>query len=77
MGTTITDPTQIFAYDSDGDTIIIGDKVQYRKKLYEVEWMEHEVSNDGYYTETVVLLLRNLKTGKQIVVEDIKVDVLG
>jgi hypothetical protein len=77
MGTTTTDPTQIFAYDEDGNTIIPGDMVMYRRKLYKVESMEHEISNDGYYTERVVLLLEHFKTGKQIVVEDFKVEVLG
>ena len=67
----------IFAYDEDGNTIIPGDMVVYRRKLYKVEHMEHEVSNDGCYTESVVLLLEHLKTGKQIVVEDFKVEVLG
>jgi hypothetical protein len=38
-----------------------------------VEWMEHEISNDGYYTETVFLLLVDKQTGKSIVVEDEKV----
>ena len=67
----------ILAYDEDGNTIIPGDMVVYRRKLYKVEHLEHETSNDGYYTETVVLLLEHHKTGKQIVVEDFKVEVLG
>ncbi len=67
----------IFAYDEDGNTIIPGDMVVYRRKLYKVEHLEHEISNDGYYTETVVLLLEHYKTGKHIVVEDFKVEVLG
>jgi hypothetical protein len=67
----------IFAYDEDGNTIIPGDMVVYRRRLYKVEHMEHEVSSDGLYTETVVLLLEHHKTGKQIVVEDFKVEVLG
>jgi hypothetical protein len=67
----------ILAYDEDGNTVIPGDMVVYRRKLYKVEHMEHEISNDGYYTETVVLLLEHYKTGKQIVVEDFKVEVLG
>jgi hypothetical protein len=73
MGTTTTDPTQIFAYDEDGNTIIPGDMVMYRRKLYKVESMEHEISNDGYYTETVFLLLIDKETDKYIVVEDEKV----
>jgi hypothetical protein len=67
----------ILAYDEDGNTIIPGDMVVYRRKLYKVEHLEHETSNDGFYTETVVLLLEHYKTGKQIVVEDFKVEVLG
>jgi hypothetical protein len=67
----------IFAYDEDGNTIIPGDVVVYRRKLYKVEHMEHEISSDGLYDETVVLLLEHVKTGKQIVVEDFKVAVLG
>ena len=67
----------IFACDEDGNNIIPGDMVVYRRKLYKVEHLEHEISNDGYYTETVVLLLEHYKTGKQIVVEDFKVAVLG
>jgi hypothetical protein len=67
----------IFAYDEDGNTIIPGDMVVYRRKLYKVEHMEHEISSDGLYDETVVLLLEHHKTGKQIVVEDFKVEVLG
>ena len=67
----------ILAYDEDGNTIIPGDMVVYRRKLYKVEHLEHETSNDGYYTETVVLLLEHHKTGKQIEVEDFKVEVLG
>jgi hypothetical protein len=51
--------------------------VVYRRKLYKVEHMEHEISRDGYYTESVCLLLEHHKTGKQIVVEDFKVEVLG
>jgi hypothetical protein len=47
----------IFAYDEDGNTVIPGDMVMYRRKLYKVEHMEHEVYNDGCYTESVVLLL--------------------
>jgi hypothetical protein len=39
--------------------------------------MEHEVSGDGYYNERVWLFLEHFKTGKQIVVEDFKVEVLG
>jgi hypothetical protein len=77
MGTTSATPSQIFAYDRDGYDIIVGDKVRYNRALYEVEWMEHEVSGDGYYTETVYLLLRRDKTGKQIVVEDNKVELLN
>ena len=67
----------IFAYDEDGNTIIPGDMVVYRRKLYKVEHMEHEVSGDGYYNERVWLFLEHFKTGKQIVVEDFKVEVLG
>jgi hypothetical protein len=67
----------IFAYDEDGNTIIPGDMVVYRRKLYEVEHLEHEISGDGNYTETVVLLLKHVKTGKHIVVEDFKVEILG
>ncbi len=67
----------IFAYDEDGNTIIPGDMVVYRRKLYKVESMEHEVSGDGYYNERVWLFLEHFKTGNQIVVEDFKVEVLG
>jgi hypothetical protein len=67
----------IFAYDEDGNTVIPGDMVVYRRKLYKVEHMEHEISSDGLYDETVVLLLEHFKTGKQIVVEDFKVEVLA
>jgi hypothetical protein len=35
--------------------------------------MEHEVTNDGYYTETVYLLLNDPVTDKYVVVEDNKV----
>jgi hypothetical protein len=63
----------IFASDSDGYDICVGDTVIYRRKPYVVEWMEHEISNDGYYTETVFLLLVDKQTGKSIVVEDEKV----
>jgi len=67
----------IFAYDEDGNTVIPGDMVVYRRKLYKVESMEHEVSRDGNYEESVSLLLEHFKTGKQIVVDDFKVEVLG
>lgn len=67
----------IFAYDEDGNTIIPGDMVVYRRKLYKVESLEHEVSSDGNYEESVSLLLEHVKTGKQIEVEDFKVEVLG
>ncbi len=66
----------IFAYDEDGNNIIPGDMVVYRRKLYKVESLEHEVSGDGNYEESVSLLLEHVKTGKQIVVEDFKVEVL-
>ena len=67
----------VLAYDEDGNTIIPGDMVVYRRKLYKVEHMEHEISSDGFYTERVCLLLEHYKTGKHIVVEDFKVEVLG
>jgi hypothetical protein len=67
----------IFAYDEDGNTIIPGDMVVYRRKLYKVESLEHDVPADGYYNERVWLSLEHYKTGKQITVEDFKVEVLG
>ena len=68
-----TDASKIFAYDSEGYDICIDDTVIYRRKPYVVESMEHEISNDGYYTETVFLLLIDKETDKYIVVEDEKV----
>lgn len=73
MGTTTTDASKIFACDKEGYDICVDDMVIYRKKLYRVESMEHEVSNDGYYTETVYLLLNDPVTDKYVVVEDNKV----
>jgi hypothetical protein len=51
--------------------------VVYRRKLYKVESLEHDVPADGYYNERVWLSLEHYKTGKQITVEDFKVEVLG
>ena len=73
MGTTTTDASKIFAYDKEGYDICVDDMVIYRKKLYRVDSMEHEVSGDGYYTETVYLLLTDPVTDKYVVVEDNKV----
>jgi len=73
MGTTTTDASKILAYDKEGYDICVNAHVIYRKKVYRVESMEHEVSNDGYYTETVYLLLNDPVTDKYIVVEDNKV----
>ena len=66
----------IIARDKHDYDVIIGDKVIYRKKTYEVEWMEHEITADGYYTETVYLALKSLDTDKTIVVEDNKVELI-
>lgn len=66
----------ILARDRNDYDVIIGDKVVYRKKTYEVEWMEHEVSADGYYTETVYLALKSLETEKTIVVKDYQVELI-
>jgi len=63
----------VFAYDCEGYDICVGDTVIYRRKPYVVESKEHETSNDGYYTETVFLLLVDKETDKYIVVEDEKV----
>jgi hypothetical protein len=63
----------IFAYDCEGYDICVDDKVIYRRKEYVVEHMEHEITTDGYYTETVYLLLTDKDTGKYVVVEDEKV----
>jgi hypothetical protein len=73
MGTTTIDASKIFAYDKEGYDICVDDMVIYRKKLYKVESMEHEVTNDGYYTESVYLLLADPVTDKYVVVEDNKV----
>ena len=66
----------IFARDKNDWDVIIGDKVTYRKKTYEVEWMGHEISHDGYYTETVYLLLKNPETEKTVVVKDFQVELI-
>ncbi len=63
----------ISACDKEGYDICIDDTVIYRNKPYVVEAMEHEISSDGCYTETVVLWLDDKETGKHIVVEDEKV----
>lgn len=73
MSTAVED---ILAADKNDSGITIGDKVIYRKKTYIVDWMEHEVSGDGYYTETVYLLIRNPNTEKTVVVEDCKVELI-
>jgi hypothetical protein len=62
----------IFARDKNDSDIIIGDKVVYRKKTYEVVKMEHDVSGD--YTETVYLFLKNPDTKKTVVVKDYRVE---
>lgn len=66
----------VFARDKYDYDVIIGDKVVHRKKTYEVVEMEHNVSADGYYTETVYLVLKSLDTDKTIVVEDNKVELI-
>ena len=68
---------QIFAEDKNGTAITIGDTVQYRNKQYMIMNMEHSVSADGYYTETVALYLQQIGTGKLKVVQDFNVEVLG
>jgi hypothetical protein len=70
-------PNQIFAEDKNGTPIKIGDTVQYRKKQYTVDDIEHCVSGDGYYTETMTLYLQQVGTGKLKVLEDFNVEVLG
>jgi hypothetical protein len=70
-------PNQIFAEDKNGTPIKVGDKVQYRKKHYIVDDIEHSVSGDGYYTETVAVYLQQVGTGKLKVLEDFNVEVLG
>lgn len=67
----------ILARDRNDYDIIIGDKVVYRKKTYEVAEMEHDVSGDGYYTETVYLVLKNLETEKTVVVKDYQVELIN
>ena len=66
----------IFARDRNDWDIIIGDKIVYRKKTYEVTEMEHDVSGDGYYTETVYLVLKSLETEKTTVVKDYQVELI-
>ncbi len=76
MGTTTTDASKIFAEDRLGYDLRVDDMVWYRKKLYTIEGMEHEVTGDGYYTETVYLLIKNVDSGKELVVEDVKVELV-
>lgn len=66
----------VFARDKYDYDVIVGDKVVYRKKTYEVVEMEHSVSADGYYTETVYLVLKSLDTRKTMVVQDNKVELI-
>lgn len=66
----------ILARDRNDYDIIIGDKVVYRKKTYEVTEMEHDVSGDGYYTETVYLVLKDPETEKTTVVKDYQVELI-
>jgi hypothetical protein len=73
---TITDPTKIFAGDVNGDAIVIGDKVEYNSRYYKVQGMEHNVSADGYYEETVYLELSDGKSKKAIFVEDTEVELV-
>ena len=73
---TTTDPTKIFAGDVNGDQIAIGDKVEYNGRFYAVQGMEHDVTTDGYYEETVYLELSDGKSKKVIFVEDSEVELL-
>jgi hypothetical protein len=77
MSVTTTDPSKIFANDVNGDGIAIGDKVEYNSRFYIVQGMEHDVSTDGYYDETVYLELSDGKSKKAIFVEDSEVELLN
>lgn len=72
-----TDPRMIFAYDVNGDDITIGNKVEYNSRYYKVQGMEHNVSADGYYEETVYLELSDGKSKKAIIVEDGEVELVS
>jgi hypothetical protein len=76
MGTTTTDPKQIFACDTYGESIVPGDVVRYNSRLYTVVGMEHEVSGDGYYDETVYLEMMDSRSKKPIFVEDNEVELV-
>ena len=73
---TTTDPTKIFANDVNGDQIAIGNKVEYNSRFYTVQGMEHDVTTDGYYEETVYLELSDGKSKKAIFIEDSEVELL-
>ena len=61
---------KVFAYDEDGYDICVGDHVVHNRKLYKVTALEHDVSGDGLYRETVYLELMHVKTTKIKIIED-------
>ena len=63
----------IFAYDEDGNSIVVGDHVVHNKKLYRVQKLKWDVSGDGLYRETVYLELIHVKSTRIKIVEDIDV----
>jgi hypothetical protein len=67
----------IFARDRDDNSVIVGDTVRRGRARYLVEDIFWEVSGDGYYTETVTLSCKNLRTGKTHLYEDSDVVLCG
>jgi hypothetical protein len=64
------DAKDIFAVDKDGESVIVGDLVRRGRARYVVADIYWDVSGDGYYTETVTLACKNVRTGKIVLFED-------
>jgi hypothetical protein len=69
----MTDASKIFAEDRNGESLCVGDTVSRGRSRFRIEGVEWTVSGDGYYTETVYLTCKNLRSGDTRVFEDSEV----